>query len=115
MEGGLSGHRRKGVSGILGGVGKFSVWLVVAEEKGKKVAKRGEKKLGKKADFFLKFGPRFLPLQCLESTSIYRWWKSDTLSLLGTNLGPCFNREGFQPLTQRCHGLSKWAVKGYLS
>jgi hypothetical protein len=27
-EGGLFGQRRKGVSGVLGGAGKFNVWLV---------------------------------------------------------------------------------------
>jgi hypothetical protein len=73
-EGGLSDQRRKGVGGVLGGAGKSDVWLVAAmtvEEKGKRWP-RGEKKTREKSWFFLKFGLRFLPLQCLESTLVYR-------------------------------------------
>jgi len=80
-EGGLFGRRRKGVSGVLGGARKFSMWLVAGggnggKGKGERGGREGRrKKLGKK---------------------------------LGTNLGPCFSQEGSQPLAQICHhGLSK--------
>jgi hypothetical protein len=47
-EGGLFGRRRKGVSGVLGGAGKFSVWLVAGggndgREKGERGGRGGEK------------------------------------------------------------------------
>jgi len=38
--------------------------------------------------FFVDFGFKFLPLQVMESTPIYKGWKRDILSLLVSNIGP---------------------------
>ena len=62
-EGGLFGRRRKGVSGVLGGAGKFSVWLVAggcngSKGKGERGGREGRKKLGKRADFFSQIWPQ---------------------------------------------------------
>ena len=50
-EGGLFGRRRKGVSGVLGGAGKFSVWLVAGGSNGS----RGK---GERGDFFSQIWPQ---------------------------------------------------------
>jgi hypothetical protein len=57
------------------------------DEVAKVVVERGQRKTRQKDGFVLNFGFRFLLLQSMESTSIYRGWKRDTLSLLRTNLG----------------------------
>jgi len=53
------------------------------------------------AGFLVVFGPRFLHPWSMKITSIYRWWKRDTLSLLVPNVGPWFDPKALQPLLQR--------------
>jgi hypothetical protein len=59
---------------------------------GKKRMKRKQgwlvKKNGVKAKFLANFPPNFIAPQYSKSTSIYRGWKRNILSLSGTNLGP---------------------------
>ena len=65
---------------------------------GKKRMKRKQgwlvKKNGVKAKFLANFPPNFIAPQYSKSTSIYRGWKRNILSLSGTNLGPWFKLEG---------------------
>jgi len=53
------------------------------------------------ANFLAVFGPRFLPFWSMKITSIYRWWKRDTLSLLVPNVDLWFDPKALQPLLQR--------------
>jgi len=79
------------------------------------LAEKKKKNLGK-SSFFTSFGLWFLLLQDMESTLIYRGWKSDILSHLGTNLSPWFSWKESQPLTQSdLHKLSNLVVEGCLS
>jgi len=53
------------------------------------------------AGFLVVFGPEFIPLWSMKITSIYRWWKSNTSSLLVTNFSPWFDPKTLQPILQR--------------
>ena len=50
------------------------------KEEGKEVVVRGEKKLGKIADFFPNFDLNFLLAQCLQFTSIFKGGKGHFVS-----------------------------------
>jgi len=55
----------------------------------------------REAGFLAVFGPKFLPRWSMKITSIYRWWKRNTSSLLLTNFSPWFDPKTLQPLLQR--------------
>jgi len=55
----------------------------------------------KEAGFFAVFGPRSPHPWSMKITSIYGWWKRDTLSLLVPNVGHWFDLKALQPLLQR--------------
>jgi hypothetical protein len=61
----------------------------MAEEVGESCKER-KKDGNMRNDFFflVDFGYKFLPPQGMESTSIYKGWKRDILSLLVSNIGP---------------------------
>jgi hypothetical protein len=55
----------------------------------------------REAGFLVVFGPEFLSRWSMKITSIYRWWKRNTSSLLVTNCSPWFDPKTLQPLLQR--------------
>jgi hypothetical protein len=55
----------------------------------RKLARREKMEIGGMTNFFFpEFGFEFLPSYDMESTSTYRGWKKDDLSLFRTNLSP---------------------------
>jgi hypothetical protein len=70
------------------------VWEKEDEEETRLVGKKN----GVKANFLANFTPNFIAPQYSKSTSIYKEWKRNILSLSGTNLGPSFKLEGSQLL-----------------
>ena len=74
------------------------------------------KNSGEENWFSTDFGPNYLPPWSMKITSIYRWWKRDTLSLLVPNVGPWFDPKALQPLPQRnndellilCRKMAGW-------
>jgi hypothetical protein len=57
--------------------------------------------MGRKAGFQPTLDPIISLPGAWKITSIYRWWKRDTLSLLVPNVGPWFDPKALQPLLQR--------------
>ena len=96
----------------FGFVGRLRCRLLV-EEKGvcggfKGWRHGGERRKGGKCwlepemtGFLADFGPNFIHPWSMKITSIYRWWKRDTFSLLVPNFGPWFDPKALQPLLQR--------------
>jgi len=67
-------------------------------------------------DFFANFAPLFLLPQAMKSTSIYRGWTRDILSLMVPNLGPWLDPEGSPSLVQsgyyKLSDFDSWRLVG---
>jgi hypothetical protein len=60
-------------------------WLNAVEERERGSA--SSRNQVREVGFLAVFGPKFLHLWSMKITSIYRWWKRDTLSLVVPNFG----------------------------
>ena len=75
--------------------------LNAAVEKERETGSTGSRNRVRKVGFFAVFRPKFLPRWSMKITSIYRWWKRNTSSLLLPNYSPWFDLKTLQPLLQR--------------